>query len=211
MSYATATSRYDLREAPAGLALVQDFLNTRAIGGHGADLLGARDAASSWARAAMGRWAVDRGIDPPALALSAADIRHLRELRGTFELLVGGPEYGGPERDGATDGQGAIDGTSVAVPVAATLVPGTGDVTLAPTGSGWRWLASALWIETYRSQQNGTWPRLKRCRNTECGSTFYDGSRNNSGVWHDVRTCGNVANLRASRARRRPRLDDGRS
>ncbi|MFD7480728.1 CGNR zinc finger domain-containing protein [Streptomyces sp. NPDC059837] len=28
-------------------------------------------------------------------------------------------------------------------------------------------------------------------------------SLNNSGVWHDVRTCGNVANLRAFRQRRR--------
>ena len=209
MSYATATSRYGLREAPAGLTLVQDFVNTRAIGGYGADLLGDRDSASSWARAASERWAVDRGIDPPAIALSASDVRHLRELRETFELLVGGPEYGGPERD-ATSGHGVIDGMTVAAPVAAKLVPGGGEVTLTPSGSGWRWLASALWIETYRSQENGTWPRLKRCRNTECGSTFYDGSRNNSGVWHDVRTCGNVANLRASRARRRPSQFTGR-
>jgi predicted RNA-binding Zn ribbon-like protein len=203
MSYATATSRYGLREAPAGLTIVQDFLNTRAIVGHGADLLADRDVASSWARATIQRWAADRGIDPPALSLSPADLRHLRELRGAFELMVGGPEYGGPERDATTDGDGAIDGAAVAAPVAATLIPGAGNVTLAPSGTGWRWLASALWIETYRSQQNGTWPRLKRCRNTQCGSTFYDGSRNNSGVWHDVRTCGNVANLRASRARRR--------
>jgi len=210
MSYATATSRYGLREAPAGLTLVQDFLNTRAIGGYGADLLGDRVAASSWASAAVERWAVDRGIDPPEFALSASDVRHLRELRATFERLVGGPEYGGPERDG-TNGFGVIDGASVAAPISATLVPGTGEVALAPSGSGWRWLASALWIETYRSQQNGTWPRLKRCRNPECGSTFYDGSRNNSGVWHDVRTCGNVANLRASRARRRPSPENLRS
>ncbi|WIX82772.1 CGNR zinc finger domain-containing protein [Amycolatopsis carbonis] len=27
--------------------------------------------------------------------------------------------------------------------------------------------------------------------------------RNNSRVWHDVKVCGNIANLRASRARRR--------
>ena len=35
------------------------------------------------------------------------------------------------------------------------------------------------------------------------GFAFYDRSRNNGRVWHDVHTCGNVANLRASRARRR--------
>ncbi|GMA87986.1 hypothetical protein GCM10025868_32360 [Angustibacter aerolatus] len=40
------------------------------------------------------------------------------------------------------------------------------------------------------------------CANPECGAAFYDGSPNASRRWHDVRTCGNVANLRASRARR---------
>jgi predicted RNA-binding Zn ribbon-like protein len=40
--------------------------------------------------------------------------------------------------------------------------------------------------------------RVKLCR-----SAFHDGSRNGSGVWHNVRTCGNTADLRASRARRR--------
>jgi predicted RNA-binding Zn ribbon-like protein len=34
---------------------------------------------------------------------------------------------------------------------------------------------------------------------------FFDRSRNNSGVWHDVAACGNAINLRASRARRRAR------
>ncbi|GAA3713145.1 hypothetical protein GCM10023082_08630 [Streptomyces tremellae] len=47
------------------------------------------------------------------------------------------------------------------------------------------------------------WPRLKLCRNEAGGSAFYDASRNNSGVRRSVRTCGNAADLRASRARRR--------
>jgi predicted RNA-binding Zn ribbon-like protein len=41
------------------------------------------------------------------------------------------------------------------------------------------------------------------CRNPRCRVAFYDRSRNNSGVWHDVRTCGNAANLRAHRERQR--------
>ena len=80
-----------------------------------------------------------------------------------------------------------------------------GAVQLEPNGSGWRWLASALWGEILLSQQAGTWRRIKRCHNHRCGSTFYDRSKNTSGVWHDVKTSGNAANLRASRARRRER------
>jgi hypothetical protein len=183
----SATDRYRLRAAPAGLALVQDFLNTRSIQSYGADLLADRDDAQAWAAQALEQWARDRGTDAPRIALSTTELRALRTLRSAFESMIGAPGDGDPP-----------------APVGATLIPGDdGVVRLTPTGRGWKWLASALWIETFRAQQDGTWPRLKVCRNTECGSAFYDGSRNNSGVWHDVRTCGNVANLRASRQRKR--------
>jgi predicted RNA-binding Zn ribbon-like protein len=80
-----------------------------------------------------------------------------------------------------------------------------GAVRLEPSGTGWRWLASALWAEILLSQHADSWRRIKQCHNHRCGSTFFDRSKNNSGVWHDVKTCGNAANLRASRARRRER------
>jgi predicted RNA-binding Zn ribbon-like protein len=85
-----------------------------------------------------------------------------------------------------------------------SLVPdGTGWVRVVPTGRGVRWLASALWAEALLAQQAGMWPRLKLCNNQVCRAAFFDTSRNNSGVWHDVSTCGNTANLRAFRERRR--------
>jgi len=60
-----------------------------------------------------------------------------------------------------------------------------------------------VWGAVLMAQTLDTLPRLKLCRNAACGSAFYDRSKNNSGVWHDVHTCGNSANLRASRARRK--------
>jgi predicted RNA-binding Zn ribbon-like protein len=50
------------------------------------------------------------------------------------------------------------------------------------------------------------WRRMKLCGNGRCAVAFFDRSRNNSGVWHDVAACGNAINLRASRARRRARV-----
>jgi predicted RNA-binding Zn ribbon-like protein len=44
---------------------------------------------------------------------------------------------------------------------------------------------------------------MRLCRNPTCRAAFYDRSKNNSAVWHDVKACGNAINLRASRARRR--------
>ena len=88
------------------------------------------------------------------------------------------------------------------VPV--SLVPDAdGWVRMVPSGRGTRWLASALWAEALLAQQAGLWPRLKLCHNIDCRAAFFDTSRNNSGVWHDVSTCGNTANLRAFRERKR--------
>ena len=49
----------------------------------------------------------------------------------------------------------------------------------------------------------GTWPRLKTCAYRPCGACFYDSSPNRARVWHDTKMCGNIINLRASRARKR--------
>jgi predicted RNA-binding Zn ribbon-like protein len=139
-----------------------------------------------------------RGVDAKPPTLNDADLSRLRALRDTIAKMVAGEP---PDRPGA-------------VSVSATFaLSDTGEVRLEPSGSGWHWLASALWAEIMLGQQDGTWRRVKRCHNHECGSTFYDRSKNNSGVWHNVKTCGNVANLRASRARRREReraAEDGK-
>ncbi|MEV0074298.1 CGNR zinc finger domain-containing protein [Amycolatopsis sp. NPDC050768] len=55
----------------------------------------------------------------------------------------------------------------------------------------------------HRAGRLDEWRSLKICRSSACPIAFYDRSRNNSRVWHDVTVCGNIANLRASRARRR--------
>jgi predicted RNA-binding Zn ribbon-like protein len=170
--------------------LVQDFLNTVGIGEYGPDLLADSALAGEWAVGAVRTWSAVRGLDVQPPALSDADLSKLRAVRDAIaELVAGEPPTG--------QGAGAVS--------ASLALSGTGDVRLEPAGSGWRWLASALWGEILLSQQDGTWQRIKRCNNHGCASTFYDRSKNRSGVWCNVKTCGNAANLRASRARRRER------
>jgi predicted RNA-binding Zn ribbon-like protein len=188
-----ASQRYELAPAPGGLGLVQDFLNTAGIGGYGPDLLGDTALAGDWAAGAVRTWSAVRGLDVQPPPLSDADLSKLRALRETIAQLVAGAP-----REGR--GTGAVAASSASLTLSAT-----GEVRLEPAGTGWRWLASALWGEILLSQHENTWRRIKRCHNPQCASTFYDCSKNNSGVWHDVKTCGNAANLRASRARRRER------
>lgn len=49
----------------------------------------------------------------------------------------------------------------------------------------------------------GTWERLKVCRNDVCRWVFYDASKNHSGVWCSMATCGSKAKAKAYRSRMR--------
>ena len=160
---------------------------------YGPDLLALPDDAQRWVNEALSTWSRTIGLPAPVLLLSPTDLRALRRLRATFEnvVLTGGRSQ---------EPEGALPPADVPV----SLVPDSdGWVRIVPTGRGIRWLASALWTEALLAQQGGLWPRLKLCYNTDCRAAFFDTSRNNSGVWHDVSTCGNTANLRAFRERKR--------
>ena len=193
-----ASARHGVREAPAGLALVQELLNTRATMSYGPDLLAMPDDAQRWVSEALSTWTRVSGLPAPVLLLSLTDLRSLRRLRTAFENVV----LAGSRRQ--------PDGSLPPADVPVSLVPDAdGWVRIVPTGRGTRWLASALWAEALLAQQGGIWPRLKLCNNVDCRAAFFDTSRNNSGVWHDVTTCGNTANLRAFRERRRMMGDTG--
>jgi CGNR zinc finger len=185
----SASQRFRAVPAPGGLGLVHDFLNTIGIAPYGPDLLGDTALAREWADQAVRNWSALRGVEAQAPALDDADLAKLRALRTTICRLVAGETLDGAVR--LVSGNFALSDT--------------GEVRLEPTGSGWRWLASALWGEILLSQQLDTWRRVKTCHNHQCASVFYDRSKNNSGVWCHVKTCRNAANLRASRARRRER------
>ena len=75
------TRRYGFRPAPpGGLALVQDFLNTREHAEKGPDLLGDPEHANAWAANAIRNWSVLRGTQHPLLVLTDGDAARLREF-----------------------------------------------------------------------------------------------------------------------------------
>jgi predicted RNA-binding Zn ribbon-like protein len=52
----------------------------------------------------------------------------------------------------------------------------------------------------------GTWTRLKACREPSCRSAYYDHSRNRRRTWCSMDICGNRAKARASHHRKSTRL-----
>lgn len=192
-----ATGRFEARTAPAGLALVQDLVNTHAVERDGADLLAGHATAQQWLQEASRQWAYDRGLEPADLTLPETDLEALRNLRASVQELLSIP----PDRRPAGPA-----GPPSAVTQRAQVYLVTDEleqVAMIPVGTGASWLASAIWSEILLAQRTGTWSRLKLCREPGCLSAFYDASRNGSGVWHNVRSCGNIANLRASRTRKK--------
>ncbi|HEY2700031.1 MAG TPA: CGNR zinc finger domain-containing protein [Pseudonocardiaceae bacterium] len=186
-----ASSRYELAQAPGGLGMVQDLLNTLSAGKpRKADLLATLPDAQQWANELTEGWHTLTGEPTPSITLDEEGLRALRDYRQALT-------------DAATG-----DGAPVVVLSAASELElrSDGVVRLAPRGSGWRYLISLLLAIEWQAQAEDTRRRLKVCRNPRCRVAFYDRSRNNSGVWHDVRTCGNAANLRAHRERQRANL-----
>lgn len=192
-----ATTRYRLDPAPGGLGLVQDLLNTVAAGApRRPDLLATLEDGQAWADDAIAQWSAVTGQLVPHVELDTDGLDELRTFRdGLHELTA------------TAQDTGAEPATAVA-PVlhsatAALQIGEDGLVRLEPRGNGWRRLVSLTLTAAFEAQQADTRRRLKTCRNPSCPVAFYDRSRNNSGVWHDVKTCGNAANLRAYRARRK--------
>jgi hypothetical protein len=164
----TGTRRYGFRPAPpGGLALVQDFLNTREHGEKGPDLLGNAEQANAWAANAIQKWSALRSMRSPKLTLTDDDAARLRELRDLLDMVV-------TER--------AVERRQHDLGTAAVTMNVDGEMSWMPTGRGWCWLRSAIMGEVVMSQETGTWRRMKQCRNPLCQGTFYDSSWNNRGI-----------------------------
>ncbi|HXF83016.1 MAG TPA: CGNR zinc finger domain-containing protein [bacterium] len=58
-------------------------------------------------------------------------------------------------------------------------------------------------IAVYEIVAAGLWPRLKICANPDCGRVFFDRSKNRSGRWCEMASCGNRLKARRHRARKR--------
>jgi hypothetical protein len=190
-----ASSRLSAALAPTPLVLSQELANT--IGFHHlpqfADLLSQVGSAQQWIDAVIPYWCESFGADDPHLLVTETELPRLRAVRDTLRATLGDRDQ--PDTD--------------------AVITGTADITvtaagahLEPRGSGADWLAGAIAIETAAAHARDTFRRLKLCHEPLCRTALYDRSKNNSRVWHDTATCGNKANARAHRARRRATAGD---
>jgi predicted RNA-binding Zn ribbon-like protein len=177
------------KPAPGSLALVQGFVNTRNIM-HGYDLLGDVEGAAAWL---VGHGLLDGGV-----RLTEEERGHLvgfrERLRGLL-LSHNGGEAGG---DAGALNEMAEDA------LLRVRFDGDGAPGLLPAGSGEATggVTARLLVAAVGAASEGTWRRLKVCRNEGCRWAFYDGSKNRSGSWCTMDVCGSRAKMRAYRRRK---------
>jgi predicted RNA-binding Zn ribbon-like protein len=126
-------------------------------------------------------WLAEHGLPPDAEARAS-------ELREALRLLLHVNNVGGAAPD-AVRLVGEVARASVVVEL--------GEDGVALTGTDPLGQITAV---TLTAMLDGTWPRLKVCRN--CEWAFYDNSKNRAGSWCSMQLCGNRKKTRAYRARR---------
>lgn len=184
---ARSTGRLLLAAAPRGLCAVQDLLNSAGMPAAGVpDLLTEQATAQRWLDASLQTWSEQTGQAPPRITMTGDDLAPLRQLRSHI-------------RSWLTNEAGA----HAAYPLHVDVAFRDGGLSYQPGGGAAAAVASLVCLEALLASHAGTLSRLKACMNPSCGAAFYDLSRNSTRVWHDMKTCGNTMNLRASRARRR--------
>jgi len=167
---------------------LQDFVNTNDVES-AADALGTPEKLRRWlvAIGAIPREAtVDREVHARAIAIREG-LRALGEANNGEE----------PDRRWVE----AMNRAAAGVPLVASI-----------GGPGWHLAGVERGVDGYlggilatllSSMADGSWSRVKACRNDTCRWLFYDASRNRSGTWCTMAICGSRMKARAYRARRR--------
>jgi predicted RNA-binding Zn ribbon-like protein len=184
-----------VRQAPEPLRLVQEFVNTL-------DVESGRDElARRWG---LEEWLLERGLIEPADDVGEDERRRAVEVREALRLLLLA-NAGEPLDPAALE---ALGRASRAGSLELRFVPGGGAV-LEPAEPGVACALARILAVVYTAMLEGSWPRLKACRNDACRWAFYDASKNRSAAWCTMAVCGSRVKARAYRARRADAPADG--
>ncbi len=174
--------------------LVQDFVNTE-------DREGGHDALSG--DAAVRKFFQEQGLlgDAPAAAGSGqasqdVTVVEVRQLRAALRELIGG-HNGRPDRAAAAE---ALNVFARRSGLYAGFNP-DGSPAAQVTAGGVAGALGRLLSIAHDAAREGTWARLKTCREDSCRWVFYDQSRNHAGAWCSMAVCGTRAKMRQYRRR----------
>jgi predicted RNA-binding Zn ribbon-like protein len=183
-------------DAPAPLDVVQDLVNTwfgRLSGGGDEGLRSPAD---------LARWCRKHGIAVTDEAVTTRELELALTVReGLRAALARHNDAARPDDEAAL---GKLEEAAPELGLRVSLIDD--EPRLRPQdGSPVLQMMASLLGAAVPAARDRTWHRLKVCREPRCRAAFYDGSRNASGVWCSMSTCGTAAKQRAFVERRRAR------
>ncbi len=184
------TEQETSKPAPDPLALVQQFVNSVDLD-HGEEELATPEHLRDW----LG----ERGLLSADERVSEGDLRRAIDVReGLRALLLAN---NGEELDEAAVER--LERAASRAGVRVTFTPG-GRPELVPDAVGVDGAIGRLMAILAEAKVDGSWDRLKACRRESCYWAFYDRSKNRSGRWCAMASCGNVEKARSYRERHKP-------
>jgi predicted RNA-binding Zn ribbon-like protein len=177
------------KTAPQPLYLVQRFVNS-------VDLESGEDELSS--PEALREWLAERGLMDAGDAVSAADLKRAIDVReGLRSVLL--QNNGLPLDEERVE---RLDRAAGRAAVRVRFTPGR-EPQLVTDAKGVDGAIARLMAIVAAAVEHGRWERLKACPRQECEWAFFDKSKNRSGRWCSMDSCGNIEKAKAFRARRR--------
>jgi predicted RNA-binding Zn ribbon-like protein len=178
------------KPAPEPLALVQRFVNSLDRD-HDDEELTDPDR--------LRDWFAERELLSADERVSEGDLRRAIDVReGLRALLL--------VNNGAELDQAAVERLERAASRAGVRVTfrADGEPDLVPDAVGVDGAIARLMAIVAAARIDGSWERLKACPCDDCMWAFYDRSKNRSGRWCSMETCGNVEKARSYRERHKP-------
>jgi predicted RNA-binding Zn ribbon-like protein len=173
------------KPAPDRLRIVQAFLNTATSG--------REDLASP---DCLREWLSDHELLDADATVSAADLRQAISVRQALARLAIARQESRLDSDAVEVLNRAARSAQMSVsfgPRGRACIE-----SLAPAVDGALGKIIAIVLD---AMADGTWDRFKICRDPGCSWAFYDRSKNHSGTWCNIASCGNLAKARTYRAR----------
>jgi predicted RNA-binding Zn ribbon-like protein len=178
-----------MEEAPGELETVRLFVNTL----H--DNLTGEELASP---EALRDWLIGHEVADRSTIARPTDLKRAREVREALRALM--LANNGDPLD--HDAVATLNATAARARVGAAF-DDHDSWRLEPAAGGVDRALGELLAIVFRAMSEDSWHRLKACHNPDCAYAFYDHSKNRSGRWCDMQTCGNRAKARAYRDRAR--------
>ena len=186
----TTMNEEQSKAAPGPLALVQALVNTQYGQGRHAHV-------ELTSPEQLRAWLVTHRLLADGTPVTQGDFRRVLQLREALRSLLRANN-----ETGMLASQIEVFNRLASDAPLTVRLHHNGLPTLEPDISGVDGAIARLVGIVFTAMTDGTWAKLKACRNDRCQKAFYDTSKNRSGAWCSMAGCGSRLKARSYRHRR---------